>query len=305
VDKILIHIGYPKTGTTWFQNKLYPHVNNITFFNRKVVKEDFILSNALCFDAETLKQKYSNQQSTILLSHELLVGGMIHMGGINGFLTKEFCDRLHSVFPDGNIILFIRNQIDIIVSAYNQYIRGGGNYSINKYLYQNSFDSLNKFFFFNFSFLEYDKIITLYKNKFGAQNVHVFLFEDFQKDPAKFITNFANKFNLEIDLENIDYNPVNTQFRKYLKPIFKFSNLFYRRAVIHKRYFFKFDNMHAKMKARYNHWNQFKIFGRFETPEEVLGKKNIKYINDYYKESNNKLVDIHNLDTIKQYNYPL
>lgn len=305
MDKTFIHIGYPKTGTTWFQNNVYPYIKDVLFYHRKTVKDDFILSNALNFNADELKIKYSNLSSTILLSHELLVGGMIHMGGVNGILTKEFCQRLYHVFPHGHIIIFIRNQADMIASAYNQYIRGGGNYGINKYLYQNSFDSLNKFFFFNFSFLEYDKIISLYKSKFDEQNVHVFLFEDFQKDPTSFVTNFAKEFELDIDLNNINFTPINTKFRKNIKLIFKLSNILYRRAVIHKRHFFKFDNMHAKMKARYNHWNQYKIFGKFETTEEVLGKKNLKYINNFYKDSNRKLIGIHKLNSIKQYNYPI
>ena len=46
--KVLLHIGYPKTGTTWFQKRFYPNVENYKYYER----EDF---NSL-FN-ELLKQK--------------------------------------------------------------------------------------------------------------------------------------------------------------------------------------------------------------------------------------------------------
>jgi len=305
VDKTLIHIGYPKTGTTWFQNSFFNKIQNFSFIDRREVKEDFILPNSLDFNADKIREKYKGISKPLILSHELLVGGMIHMGGINGILTQEFAKRLNAVFPNAHIIIFIRNQIDHIASAYNQYIRGGGNLNINKYLYQDSFDALNKFFFFSFAFLEFDKIISFYKTRFGENNIHVFMYEKFKDNPEQFIKEFCSQFDIKANLSDINYEPTNISFRKYIKPIFKSANLLYRRAVIHKINFFKLDKFHETVKYRLNLWNKHKIFGQFEDSKQILGKKNYDFIKNYYKEPNKKLIDQHGLVDIKKYNYPL
>lgn len=305
MDKVIIHIGYPKTGSTWFQNQFFPKVKNFQFVDRRQIKENFILTNSLDFNSKVIRNKFSELEKPLILSHELLVGGMIHMGGVNGILTQEFANRIHSVFPDAHIIIFIRNQVDHISSAYNQYIRGGGNFNINKYLYQNSFDALNKFFFFSFDFLLFDKIISFYKSIYPKDHVHVFLYEEFNANPQEFIKSFCTQFDFEIDLSKINFEPTNISFRKYIKPIYKTANLLYRRAVIHKTNIFKLDNFHQTVKFRLNVWNKKKIFGAIETSRETLGNKNYQYIKEYYKQSNRNLIEQHGLSAIKKFNYPL
>jgi len=300
----IIHIGYPKTASTWLQNNFFNNISNIDFVDRRTTKEDFILSNSLDFDSNFLTDKYKNK-SRILLSHELLVGGMIHTGGVNGILIKEFCLRLKSVFPNAQIVLFIRNQTDMIASAYNQYIKGGGTYGINKYLYQNTFDALNKYFFFSFKYLEYDKIIDLYKKEFGENNVYIYLHEEFSKDPKEFTKKLSEKFNFDTDFDKIDYTPLNIKYRKHLKTLFRITNIFYRKSVINKFNLFRFNKLYYKSKNTFNSLNKYKIFGSFQNTREILKEKNYKYICDYYKESNQRLISKHKLNEIKEYNYPL
>ncbi len=305
VDKVIIHIGYPKTGSTWFQNQFFPNIKNFQFVDKRQIKDNFILTNSLDFDPKVIRNKFSKPEKSLILSHELLVGGMIHTGGVNGIITKEFANRLYSVFPEAHIIIFIRNQVDHIASAYNQYIRDGGNFNINKYLYQNSFNALNKFFFFSFDFLLFDKIISFYKILFPKSHVHIFLYEEFKTSPQKFIESFCTQFNFEIDLFNLNFEPTNTSFRTYIKPIYKTANLLYRRAVIHKTNVFKFDKFHQTVRFRLDAWNQHKIFGPIETSQKILGNKNYQYIKDYYKQSNRNLIEQHGLDAIKKFDYPL
>ncbi|HIE15612.1 MAG TPA: hypothetical protein EYP69_01675 [Bacteroidales bacterium] len=301
----IIHIGYPKTASSWLQNQLFIRISNYRINSSSQIKEDFILQNSLTINYKTLKDKYTAFEKPFLISHELLVGGMIHMGGINGILTREFANRLYTVFPDAQIILFVRNQPDMIASAYNQYLRGGGNYSINKYLYQNNFKAFNKYFFFSFDYLKFDITIDFYKKLFGKDKVFVFLYEEFKENPKIFIENLIKTFNLDVDLSAIDFTPQNTSFRRGLIPIIKFSNILFRRAVVYKFNLFNFNRLHKKVKSVSDKLNKFPIFGSIKTSKELLGKKNYEFIWDYYKKSNSELIKKHNLHKIEKYNYPL
>ena len=306
MDKVIIHIGYQKTGSTWLQHNLFPKIENFKYYNnRAIIKKDFILQNRLEFNPKKLKKKYNNISNGLIISHELLVGGGIHNGGINGILPYDFCDRLYSVFPDAEIIIFIRNQPDIIASAYNQYLRGGGNLSISKYLYQDSFRALQKHFFFSFDFFKYDKIIAHYKKIFGENKVHIFLFEEFQNNPMDFVLNFCNYFDFQCNINDINFTPLNIKYRKHLKYFLRFSNLFYRRSVLNKYYLFNFDNWFEPMKIHFNNWNKYKIFGKFESSKEILKETNYQFIMEYYKASNRKLIEKHGLSKIKKFDYPL
>ena len=179
---VFIHIGYPKTGTTWLQQRFFSSINDVKYYGikdkREDIRNDFILPNRFLFNSQTIRERYFPvQQETMIISHEALVSGEIHSYGLNGVFSYDLCGRLYSVFPKAKIIIFIRNQPDIIASYYNQYIRGGGNKNVNKYLYQKSFEGVKKNFFFSYDFFRYDLLISHYKEKFGEDNVYVFLYE--------------------------------------------------------------------------------------------------------------------------------
>jgi hypothetical protein len=80
--------------------------------------------------AEKLRSWRGDEQSRILLSDEDLSG---HPHFHNG--TRELvASRLHAVCPDATIIVVIRRQDHFIESLYNQYIMGGGTFSILSYI---------------------------------------------------------------------------------------------------------------------------------------------------------------------------
>ena len=54
--------------------------------------------------------------------------------------------------------------------------------------------------------------------------------------------------------------------------------------------------------GRFNHES---IFMKRKSPEEILGNKNTDYIKQYYKESNQKLIDLFGLADIREFGYPL
>ncbi len=304
--KPLIHIGYPKTATTWFQQNFFPFVENIKYVSKKEINEHIIFPNSFEFNPVKEKQYFTyNNNKRILLSHENLIGA-IRRGGINGYMTKELGLRLKAVFGDAKIIIFIRNQFDIISSAYFQYIRAGGTYSIGKYLHHKMFnEEFNKILLFSFKHFEYDKIIKYYEDLFGKENVYTFLYEDFANNNNEFLTRFQKTFDFKVNLNNINYIHKNDKYRTGLTKIVRFSNIFTRKRVLYKYYLLNIPYWFIYSRRLLNYLNKYKIFGRHPEALEILGKKHYSYISEYYKASNRILVNDFNLKSIEKYNYPL
>ncbi len=302
--KPLIHIGYPKTATTWFQQNFYPYVENADFRDRSEIIKNIITPNTFDFNCEKAKN-YFNLNKKLIICEEMILGSM-HTGGHNSLFTKEMSYRLKSVFPSAQIIIFIRNQIDIIASAYFEYLRTGGTYNINKYLFRNKdYYIYHNISLFSFEFFEYDKIITHYRQLFGKEKVLVFLYEDFLKNNIAFLIKFQEIFNLKFDINKINLNKKNLKYKKYLMNIVRFSNIFtkksnlYKYNIINLPYWFGFSH------KVFNILNKYRIFGKIPSSIEILGKKNYEYIKEYYKTSNRILYEELNLKSIKKYKYPL
>ena len=286
----LIHIGYPKSGTTWFQKNFYPNVKNAGYIPRKNVQDHIIRPYAIGFDAtESIRFFKKGQDNAIIICEELLLAS-VRSGGFNGFVTKEIGNRLKLIFPNALIVIFIRNQVDLIASAYGQYIKGGGREGIDEYLFHSKAKFYIDLFQFSFKYLEYDRILSFYQGLFG-ENLHIFPFEKFASNRIGFLSDFAKKFQLDIDLKELDLEPKNKRLNTT-------SYIRWRNRL----------RIPAKLSVsnitggRLNHES---IFMKRKSPEEILGNRNTDYIKQYYKESNQKLIDLFGLEDIREFGYPL
>lgn len=297
----IIHIGYPKTASTWLKRSFFPLSNQYELIEEEVVVNKIIRPNALAFNPIQTKTFFDlNFQDNIIISESMLSGSLL-MTGNNGVYTKEICYRLKEIFSDAKIAIFIRNQPDIIASSYLEYIRKGGSYSIDRYLWRN----INIPLEFRLEFFEYDLIIDLYKRTFGEGNIHVFLYEDFLINPNKFITKIIEDLNLDIQIEDVDFTVKNLALQKKLYSILKFINQFSRKGVFLKRYFIDLPYPKKITTGLFNKLNNLKIFGQRPETVRVLGLKNLSIITDYYKKSNRKLNEKVKLKNLKELGYPI
>ncbi len=289
----LIHIGYPKTATTWFQKNFYPFVEDINFIKRKDVLENLIHPNSFNFNKDNIKG-YFNSNNRIIICEEIILGS-------NMLTVKKRALRLKAAFPDAKIVIFIREQADIIASKYYQYIKGGGNYNIDKFV-SNFFANIT---LPKFAKYEYDKVIKLYYHLFRKENVYVFLYEDFLSNNIEFIKTFQERFNLIFNINNIDLTKKNEKYRKNIMRIAQLTNVFTNRKAHFKNYIIHVPYWYTITRKAFYFLNKYKIFGKIPSPLEILGKKNYNYIKDFFKESNNILYNELNLKKIAEYDYSL
>ena len=300
----LLHIGYPKTATTWFQLQFYPNVANKEVVPREIIQDILLKPSAFEFYQKNDFDEIRNfKDKPAIICDELLVGGM-HIGDINDLIQKEIATRIHYLFKECNIIIFLRNQLDMLVSGYTEYVKAGGTFNIKKYLSRKSdYHYFNNYFAFSDSFLMYDKLIDFYTHLFGKDKVYIFLYEDFKNDPFVFLSRYKETFNLEVDLDTLNIEPVNPSYSKRLLMLKRVSNHFTRRSILLKHYFvnipywYKYSNLlFAKLSA--HHSAQY-------DPKKFLGETLYNYYYNRFKESNKNLIKKYNLEKIIHYDYPV
>lgn len=133
----------------------------------------------------------------------------------------------------------MRDPLSAIVSAWLQYVKGGGTFGLRRYLFgRDRFSPVaperDEAPGFNLDHFDYVRLITHYDGLFGPERVHVFRYEDFRADPRGFAAAYAARFGLDIDLAHIDWGTRNPSLSLPLLWLARAMNLFTRRAVADK-----------------------------------------------------------------------
>lgn len=192
----LIHIGYHKTGTSFLQKLIFN--NSECGFYSPWSPEDYIeeliITNPFSFEGSKARAffepgiSHAWQHGLIpVITHEMLSGNP-WKGGYNNQVTA---DRLSAVFPEGRVLIVIREQSSMILSIYKHRVRNNLTASIQKYLEspkpRSGFEPL-----FRLEYLEYHWLILYYQKLFGKENVLVLPYEMLKNQRDKFLENIAN-----------------------------------------------------------------------------------------------------------------
>src|SRR5581483_8855702 len=188
----LIHIGYHKTGTKWLRGGLflnraggYHWIDKDTPAIRGLVR-----THPLEWDAEATRRElepHLAQAEQRGLQPVVCWGRLAGQAFSGGYDTKEIADRLKAVFPDGRIVVVIREQRSMIVSTYKQYVKAGGPAPIEDFLEPGS-DQGWRIPLFAFEYFEYHRLLGYYRTLFGADNVLALPYEQLVRDRRGFLT---------------------------------------------------------------------------------------------------------------------
>lgn len=297
----ILHIGLHKTGTTWFQKRFYTNVENCNFIDREVVREKLLKPGVFQFNADAAALYFSRFSKKIIICEEDLTIGMRG----NSLIQKELFERLKVVFPDACVIVFLRNQLEKIASAYCYYLKNnGGTFGFQrflKYRHENPYS--------NFSFkpenLFYHHFLELMQQYFKKENIFVYLYEDFAADNKKFLEGFSSVHNLQVDLDRISFDRENERIRNGLILIARFSNLFTKPRIFHRTMLINLPYWTGLNRSMLKRLNKLSFFGKPPTALEIMGRKTYDYYWDFYKGSNRKLIEEFGFNDIEKFKYPL
>ncbi len=215
--RTLIHIGMPRAASTFFQQEVFQQVAGFQYacvertqysdaFQQMMYQDDSL------FDTEAFAKATEDLRSSdAILSNELFVGQSLYLNSTNR--SRNFA-RLAAAFPQGEVVLLLRNQEALMRSAYCICIYGGHTERPESFVQfgdgrrgrrlphdeRNSGISTCRYRTFSpaehVENYEYMPLLESARQHFGK--VHVFLFEDFQADPRAFLADFAERLKIEL-----------------------------------------------------------------------------------------------------------
>jgi len=197
-----VHVGYPKTASTWLQNQLFsrPAIGFHAVPPLEIL-EHLVFRDGMTFDPDVARDSFApylcaarSEGQVPVLSNEVLVGDQTQGGRYWGAMVA---DRLHQVFPDANILMIVREQASMLVSSYKQYIRVGGRSTLTDFVQREpGFDAVCRLDFF-----EYDQIIGFYQGLFDPSQVLVLPYELLRQDGRDFVQRVLRLAGIDSDVQ--------------------------------------------------------------------------------------------------------
>ena len=290
----IFHVGLHKTGTTWFQKQFYPRVDGYRLVERRLVRSVILARSPLDFDARSARSALGLDDGAPAIICEEDLSGILHNGGlVTNYIAKEIASQLHAIAPEAKVVIFVRNQTSMAASLYQQYLREGGTGSVHRYLFPEDYLHLGRIRplkapRFDFSALEYDRLIAHYDALFGRDRVLAFAYEQFGRDPRGFLTGFCAKLGIPMPAE-LDLSPINSSYRAGLIPVARCLNLFTRRSVAEKSTLLHIPYWYPARKLILRGLNRSPLFGRVPPAQRLLGTSTVSWIRQRFAQSNRAL----------------
>lgn len=320
-NKLILHIGYPKTATTTLQNKLFYNLDRkeekinflgttkpeISEFHNKLrsTMKPWIVSEGGENENELflfLKKRLKNGLN--ICSEESLLNS--HQNPPYLFNPRLLKKILSKITNNIEIMITLRNQQEMI---YSLYAHAGGKYSKSKYKSSDEWINYCLNEKLNNNFFNYYNVIKNYQKLFDKQNVHVFFFEDLQQNLNYYLSKLAKI--LEQPLENITSNLGNAKLWQKEKSLdgsyykilrntrkwdFVFKNSLYNKYI--KKLLIKLS-LYERLKLIFNVNQTFK-----ELIPKFTDQQNSKIKKCFY-ENNLKLSKLLKYDVkkLRKYNY--
>ena len=185
----LIHIGYPKTGTSWLQKRLFvdTEIGFTMPVERAQLRDHFVNIYPFDFDPQPIEAFYAQPVGQALAAGHVPVFSEERFSGHHysgGYDAKEIAERLISVFPNGRVLIVIREQKAMIFSIYKHYVQKGGPSSFTDFVNPPGPPRIP---YFNFRHYAYDRLIAYYYQCFGKENVLVLPYEMLPVDQVGYV----------------------------------------------------------------------------------------------------------------------
>jgi len=188
----LIHIGYHKTGTSWLQRFLFRNPKAGFFSTGKATDSPvnrLVATHPLDFRADAAIVDFAGPIDEIRRRGLLPVVSLERLSGhpfSGGYDSKDIAHRLAEVFPAGRVLVVIREQQDMIVSTYKQYIRAGGALPLARFLDPPVYRR-PRTTHFDLRHFEYHRLLRAYVGLFGHGRVLALPYERLKGDPLGFV----------------------------------------------------------------------------------------------------------------------
>lgn len=216
--KLIIHIGYHKTATTWLQEKILPAVIDGHFLGKRNEQKNEVFIKFIHYLIYTSDEDYSSTKcleylleaidfqkkldlvpyDVVIFSDEALSGGVDWFGS-SSFRVAERLKEITNEFSSVKILIGIRKPSKLIKSFYVEYIRRGGCLT-----FEQLFTFPNQPGHYIYSKLNFKVLIQKYQKLFSEENVVIYKMDevrDLKKFLEKLSHNLVIHFNKTKDIK--------------------------------------------------------------------------------------------------------
>ena len=203
----LIHIGFPKAGSTFLQEWFQRHPQ--LFYSPGALGGFHQIYDI----SRKASQNIDNDLLYFVTSSESLTTPKSSSGGFpieNGRMKdtslfnpdrlapKKVCDILKCLYPNGKILFVTRGFKGLMRSGYSQYIKGGGVLTVQDFT-DLAFSSMRNHAIGNYDGggLDYSFIANLYEEAFGKENMIFLPYELLRDDQNKFLSIIEERLGLQ------------------------------------------------------------------------------------------------------------
>lgn len=194
--RVLVHIGYHKTGTTWFQGALFarPELGFVPWTApRGAVHALFCRPGPfeegppeLARDLVAQAEAATGAGKVFVVSHERLSG----YPASGGYDARSIADRLKTYLPNARVLCLFRRQDRMIHSVWRQQIVDGGDRSLAAFLAPPE-PGIARVPMFDPGMYRYTGACRYYRTLFGAAQTRFVPYERFTQDPRAVLADLA------------------------------------------------------------------------------------------------------------------
>jgi hypothetical protein len=176
MNKVLLHVGFPKAGSTFLGEWFHRHPE-ITF-------RDFAIGGFKDTDeliGFTASKRIKDKRVFVLRDMRFTApedSDHQQLDNIEDF-QKRIADTLHSLFPNAKVLIITRGFESALKANYSQYLKQGGRLKFSGFTDKGR---NSRWLPFNYSF-----ILKLYTDLFGHDNVLILPFELLKTDADRFL----------------------------------------------------------------------------------------------------------------------
>jgi hypothetical protein len=205
MTSIYLHVGMPKTATTFLQARWFPYLKGLRYQDQAVrdLVDRIIYTNPVFLDLVSVRHELVERlanldRDRLLISQERLFGNMLRNYEDNVYLTG--C--LKTVFPNAKVIVVIRRQDELVESIYKQSLQSYYSQSLNGFLnYRNGAfeDSCDQLGLPNVDVKQIDlyRYVRNYVEQFGRENVCVLPYELLRENRKLFLDRLSAILGVE------------------------------------------------------------------------------------------------------------
>jgi hypothetical protein len=216
----LLHIGYPKTGSTFLQAWFERHPE---FRYAPGGLGGFNSVYEVARPSEGAYKFYVTSFEGLSTPHEAAGEVRLDFGGARAFRDERVkenqlavCQLLKSLFPESRVLIMTRGFRGMILSAYSQSVRMGARLHLSEMcreLAERLRDDARHYY-------DYDYLVGLYAETFGAENLIVLPYELLRDDQAKFLAVLEGRLGVaHADLDLGRVNPSLSPEELYWYPV--------------------------------------------------------------------------------------